>query len=56
MPFSTVIFDLDGTLIDSLPGIEASTRHAVAECLPDRVLPSMRELIGPPIASMLGNL
>lgn len=56
MPFTTVIFDLDGTLVDSLPGIEASTRQAVAKCLPDRTLPAMRELIGPPIATMLANL
>jgi len=56
MHISTVIFDLDGTLVDSLPGIEASTRHAVAKCLPDRVLPSMRDLIGPPLRTMLANL
>jgi phosphoglycolate phosphatase len=56
MQVRTVIFDLDGTLVDSLPGIEASTRHAIAACLPGRALPPLRDLIGPPIATMLGNV
>lgn len=56
MHFATVIFDLDGTLVDSLPGIELSTRHAIQECLPNRVVPDMRELVGPPIATMLATL
>lgn len=56
MQFKTVIFDLDGTLVDSLPGIEASTSHAIAACLPGRALPQLRELIGPPIATMLANV
>jgi phosphoglycolate phosphatase len=56
MNFSNVIFDLDGTLADSLPGIENSMRLALATCQPERTLPSMRSLIGPPIASMLARL
>src|SRR6476646_2656615 len=56
MNFSNVIFDLDGTLADSLPGIESAMRFALAACLPERTLPSMRNLIGPPISRMLGRL
>jgi len=44
-------FDLDGTLVDSLPGIEQSVRAAVS----GRV-PSLRPLIGPPIRSILRSI
>jgi phosphoglycolate phosphatase len=50
-----VLFDLDGTILDSLPGIEASVRAAfVARDLP---VPagSLRELIGPPIRTILSR-
>jgi phosphoglycolate phosphatase len=51
-----IIFDLDGTLVDSLPGIEASARYAVGECLPGIALPEIRELIGPPIRTIFSRL
>lgn len=46
---TSLIFDLDGTLIDSCPGIQASL--AVAFRAAGRVLPAtdMRTVIGPPI-------
>lgn len=50
-----VLFDLDGTILDSLPGIEASVRAAfVARGLP---VPagSLREFIGPPIRTILAR-
>jgi phosphoglycolate phosphatase len=53
--FDNLIFDLDGTLVDSLPGIEASAGWAISQCLPHRELPSMREVIGPPIATMFAQ-
>lgn len=56
MQFRNLIFDLDGTLVDSLPGIEASTRYAVRQCLPGTRVPAMRQLIGPPIAKMFATL
>jgi phosphoglycolate phosphatase len=42
-----LIFDLDGTLIDSLPGIAASLNHALADRgLPVHPLPAVRSFIG----------
>jgi phosphoglycolate phosphatase len=53
MPLKNVIFDLDGTLVDSLPGIEYSVDCA----LRDRSYPArtceVRPLIGPPIRHTL---
>lgn len=46
---ATVLFDLDGTLVDSSPGITASVAHATTVAgvpTPDAV--AMRSLIGPP--------
>jgi phosphoglycolate phosphatase len=45
------IFDLDGTLVDSLPGIEASVRVAISG-----PVPGLRPLIGPPIREILRHL
>jgi phosphoglycolate phosphatase len=53
---AAVVFDLDGTLVDSLPGIEASIRRAAELCLPGRVLPALRDFVGPPIGKMLARL
>jgi phosphoglycolate phosphatase len=54
--FSNLICDLDGTLVDSLAGIEGSINHALHACLPGRVVSGIREQIGPPIPTMLGRL
>ncbi len=46
-PFDTVIFDLDGTVSDSAPGILASLDHAFTETgYPPP--PDLRRFIGPP--------
>lgn len=51
-----IIFDLDGTLVDSLPGIEHSVDCSLQECnLPGRTI-SLRPLIGPPIRVILKTL
>ena len=50
-----IIFDLDGTILDSLPGIEYSVNSAFAFRnlqIPQR---SLRELIGPPIRTILSE-
>jgi phosphoglycolate phosphatase len=51
-----VLFDLDGTLLDSLPGIEYSARSAFAQCgLPIGEV-DLRTLIGPPIRTILARM
>ena len=45
-----VLFDLDGTLVDSAPGIHASVRVAVAGVgLPDPTPAQLRAMVGPPL-------
>jgi phosphoglycolate phosphatase len=48
-----VIFDLDGTLVHSLPGIQCSAEHAVTAVLPGNSLPDLRPWIGPPVRDVL---
>lgn len=52
-----VVFDLDGTLVDSLPGIAWSIDAALAECgLPPRTAgrtDDLKALIGPPVRAIL---
>lgn len=51
-----VLFDLDGTLVDSLPGIEFSVDCALANCgFPPRTR-ELRPLIGPPIRIIFSRL
>jgi phosphoglycolate phosphatase len=47
-----VIFDLDGTLVNSVPGIEYAAAAAWAAVQPGPPCPSLRSLIGPPIGEM----
>jgi len=51
-----VLFDLDGTLLDSLPGIEYSARAAFAECGLAIGEIELRTLIGPPIRTILAKM
>jgi phosphoglycolate phosphatase len=45
-----VLFDLDGTLVDSSPGIASSVRLAAAELgLPEPSAQQVRAMIGPPL-------
>ena len=45
-----VLFDLDGTLVDSTPGIWASVRVAAAELgLPEPTPEQLRDMVGPPL-------
>lgn len=48
-----IIYDLDGTLIDSHASIEQALNHAVATVLPGECPPSFRSLIGPPVREIL---
>jgi phosphoglycolate phosphatase len=57
IPCRHVIFDLDGTLVDSRPGIVAGLRHALRQLGHD--LPADAALdwaIGPPLAEVLARL
>jgi phosphoglycolate phosphatase len=48
--FDTVVFDLDGTIVDSAPGIVQSIAHTLRAM--DRPVPPMKELlhwVGPPL-------
>ncbi|MGY2127121.1 HAD hydrolase-like protein [Blastococcus sp. SYSU DS0617] len=45
-----VLFDLDGTLVDSSPGISSSVRHAAAALgLPEPTPDQLRDMVGPPL-------
>lgn len=50
----TVIFDLDGTLIDSQASILLSIEAALEEVGFESVVPLIKELIGPPLLETLG--
>jgi phosphoglycolate phosphatase len=49
MRLANVLFDLDGTLVDTLPGIEYSSQVAVRAVLLNREFTGLRQRIGPPI-------
>ena len=51
-----IIFDLDGTLIDSAPGILESFRVACEECLVKPAVPLKASLIGPPLMKTLEKI
>ena len=51
-----ILFDLDGTLLDSLPGIEFSVRSAFAVCGLKLLHSDIREMIGPPIRTILSTV
>lgn len=48
-----IIFDLDGTLLDSLPGIEWSVAQAFHACGMEAPRQSLRAYLGPPIRQIL---
>ena len=51
-----LVFDLDGTLFDSLASIEESAHVAVRRVLPDMPPPDLKNLVGPPISIMFRKL
>jgi phosphoglycolate phosphatase len=51
-----IIFDLDGTLIDSFPGIAESLSHAVLQVDPLLDLTNLKNHIGPSLPVMLSRM
>ena len=51
-----IIFDLDGTLVDSRPGIEASCAAAFAKEAPDVDIPSLDGVLGKPLNGLIATL
>ena len=51
--YDAVFYDLDGTLVDSRPGIEASLRAAFAIHAPGAEPPALETLLGRPLAGLL---
>ena len=56
MRIENIIFDLDGTLVDSLPGIEYASRCAVDFVYPERGSFELRRFIGPPIRDIFRRI
>lgn len=51
LPYTTVLFDLDGTLLESGPGILAAARAVLRDmALPDLPDEEMVRMVGPPLA------
>lgn len=53
MSYKNILFDLDGTLIDSAPGIEESFYHAYMKVYNVQCPQIIRTFIGPPIGQVL---
>jgi phosphoglycolate phosphatase len=49
---TTALFDLDGTLVDSVPGVQHAMQTAWQAVQPGHTLPDVRQLMGPPIREM----
>lgn len=57
MNYKAVMFDLDGTLTDSLPGIEKCFKHALATLNFDySAISNWRWIAGPPLKDSFGQL
>lgn len=55
--FTIVLWDLDGTIIDSSPGVFESFHHTFQELgLPDLTDEQMRPFMGPPLAHTFGDV
>jgi phosphoglycolate phosphatase len=53
----SLLFDLDGTLTDSRPGIEATLRHAMAQVgAPLETAADLSGCVGPPLAEIFARL
>ena len=53
--FQFILFDLDGTLLDSLPGIAFSVNYACREAGVPEPAVNLRSLLGPPIRTIFSK-
>ena len=54
MKYTTIIFDLDGTLLNTLADLAAATNHALAEHkLPQRTTEEVRQFVGNGIRKLI---
>jgi phosphoglycolate phosphatase len=53
MQIENILFDLDGTLIDSIGGIDYAIESAIATILPDLEIPDLKMSISLPIRELL---
>lgn len=53
MNYKNIVFDLDGTLVDSRPGIQFAATIAIKLILPARDAINLQNKIGPPIREIL---
>ena len=55
--FTTILWDLDGTIIDSSPGVFESFHHTFQSLgLPDLTDEQMRPFMGPPLSNTFGQV
>ena len=55
--FTTILWDLDGTIIDSSPGVFESFHHTFQTLgLPDLTDEQMRPFMGPPLSNTFGDV
>ncbi len=54
--FENVVFDLDGTLVDSVPGISASLQAAISSLGLSLPLDDLRRWVGPPLRDMIAQM
>ncbi|MGB9700293.1 MAG: HAD family hydrolase [Thermodesulfobacteriota bacterium] len=56
MKIDSIFFDFDGTLVDSLPGIQQAFESAVKAVLPSYPIPDLGSHIGPPIREIFRTI
>lgn len=54
--FKNVVFDLDGTLVDSVPGINASLQVAISSGSLPLQLDDLSRWVGPPLREMISQM
>ncbi|MGZ3420753.1 MAG: HAD family hydrolase [Polyangiales bacterium] len=54
--FDAVVFDLDGTLVDSIGDVRRALRDAWSHCVPGAEFPEERLRIGPPLDRLIAAL